>query len=103
MGGNCLRLILVRQKDGAVGEIEADFRKRKVGIFDLLGEHHAVIAVIASEDGGLVRINGKSPYLEFHGGNCWLGLAESDFINQPVGSAMLGDELRAFGIKDIPR
>ena len=101
LGGTGWRLILARQQDGLIGEVEADLVQREVGEFDLLGEHHAVITVVTGEGCGLVGRNGQAPNLEFFGGDGRLRLVEGDFVDQPVSSAMLSDILRALGIEDI--
>jgi hypothetical protein len=64
------RLILARQEDRVVDEVEADLRERKVGELDLLRENDATVSVVARQHGvACGEIDAEFPDLEFLGGD----------------------------------
>lgn len=47
-------LIFTWQQDDIVDEVEADFRKWKIRVFDTLGECYLVVAIITSKGGRFI-------------------------------------------------
>ena len=96
------RLVFARQEDGIVGAVEFDLVHRKIRAFDLLAINDMVVAVLTSEDGGLVNIDRERPKLELLRGDILLvPLAEGDFVEKPVGFRTVGEKLCAFGEDDF--
>ena len=59
------------------------------------------VAVVTGEGGGFVGPDVELPDLEFFGGDVLVvGLNQSDFVKKPIGSAVFGDILRAFGVEN---
>jgi hypothetical protein len=97
-----LRSVFARQQDGFVDEIQGDLRKRKITVFDGLGEHDAAIAVFAGERGGAVGIHRELPELKLLGRKALVAvLREGDFIDQPIGPACLCDVPHAVCVKNV--
>jgi len=96
------RSVLARQVDYPVGEIQRDFIQRKIGVLNLLGEHDVAVAIIAGERSGSVGTYGEFPDLKFLGGNSLVaGLNDRDFVQKPIRSTVLGNVLRAVGVKNV--
>src|ERR1700678_887010 len=96
------RSVLARQVDYPVGEIQRDFIQRKIGVLNLFGEHDVAVAIIAGERTGSVGTYGELPDLKFLGGDSLVvGLNDRDFVQKPIRSAVLGNVLRAVGVKNI--
>ena len=95
-------LVLARQVDHVVGEVEGNFIQRKVRELDFFREHDVAVAVIAGQRSGPVGTHGEFPDLKFLGGNSFVvRLNDRDFIEEPIRSAMLSQVLRAVGVKDV--
>jgi hypothetical protein len=100
--GGARRSVLTRQQDRVVGEVKGDALRRKVGVFDLLGVDHVVVAVVASENAGMVGVHRELPDLEFFGGNTLVvRLNDRDFIEEPLGAGLVSHEFRAIGEKNL--
>src|ERR1700687_4370138 len=98
----CGRLILARQQDRVVGEVEADFVEWEVGKFDRLGEHDAIVPVIARQDAIVSgEIDAEFPDLEFLRRDSRNGLPEGDLVDQPVGARGVEDVFDAVGENDL--
>jgi hypothetical protein len=77
--------------DHVVGEVQCDFIQRKIGVLDLLGEHDVAVAIVARKRSGSVGMYGELPDLKFlRGDSLVVGLNDSDFIQKPIRSAVLG-------------
>ena len=100
--GQASRLILARQMDHIVREIERDFIERKICELDVLGIDDVVIAIVANERRCPILAHGEFPDLEFFGGNALLmQLADRDGIQKPIGSAFVGQVLCTVCIGDV--
>src|ERR1700687_6436358 len=94
--------VLAWQMDHVVSEIQRDFIQREIGVLDLLGEHDVAIAIVARKRSGSVGTYGEVPDLKFLGGDSLVvGLNDRDFVQKTLRSAVLGDVLRAVGVKNI--
>ena len=81
-----------------VGEVELDFIEREIGERDVLRVNDIVVAVVASEGGGAVRVDFEFPDLEFLDRHVdLLQLADCDCIQEPVSPALVGEVFRAVG------
>ena len=95
-------LVLARQVDHVVGEVEGNFIQRKVRELDFFREHDVAVAVIAGQRSGPVGTHGEFPDLKFLGGNSFVvRLNDRDFIEEPIRSAMLSQVLRAVGVRTL--
>lgn len=101
LGDSIQRLILARQQDHVIGEIEADFIKRKIREGDVSAVNHVVVAVAANESGGMIWLDCQRPELKVFMSNAWFALAEGNRVDQPICSTVFGHILRPFGVKDI--
>src|ERR1035437_4633059 len=96
------RSVLARQVDYPVGEIQRDFIQRKIGVLNLLGEHDVAVAIVARKRSGSVGMYCEFPDLKFLGGNSLaVGLNDRDFVQKPIRSTVLGNVLRAVGVKNV--
>ena len=94
--------VLAWQMDHVVSEIQRDFIQREIGVLDLLGEHDVAISIVARKRSGSVGTYGELPDLKFLGGDSLVvGLNDRDFVQKPIRSAVLGNVLRAVGVKNI--
>ena len=94
--------ILAWQMDHVVSEIKRDFIQREIRVLDLLGEHDVAIAIVARKRTGSVGTYGELPDLKFLGGDSFVVvLNDRDFVQKPIRSAVLGNVLRAVGVKNI--
>ena len=59
------------------------------------------VAVLASEGGGVIGVDGQYPELEGLGGYDGDRLGESENIEQPIGSAVFGHMLHAVGVENL--
>jgi len=88
--------------DHVVSEIQCDFIQRKIGVLDVLGEHDVAVTIVARQRSGSVGMHGELPDLKFLGGNSpVVGLNDCDFVQKPIRAAVLGNVLRAVGVKNI--
>jgi hypothetical protein len=88
--------------DHVVGEVECDFIQREVGVLNCLAEHDVAVAIVARERSGSVEMYGELPDLKFlRGDSLVVGLNDSDFIQKPIRSAVLGNVLRAVGVENV--
>ena len=88
--------------DHIVGEVQRDFIQRKIGALDLLGEHDIAVAIVARKRSGSIGTHGELPDLKFLcGDSLVVGLNDSDFIQKPIRSAVLGNVLRAVGVENV--
>lgn len=96
------RLMLARQIDHVVGEVERDFVEREVRVLDFLRIHDVAVAVVACERGGSIRAYKELPELKLLGGNSLVvGLNEGDFVQEPIGSGGVRNVLRAVRKKHL--
>ncbi len=88
--------------DDVLGEVQRDFIQREIGVLDVLGEHDVSIAVVAGKRSGSVGMYNELPDLKFFGvDSLVVGLNDRDFIEKPIRPAVLGNVLRAVGIKNV--
>jgi hypothetical protein len=96
--GGAERSVLTREQDRVVREVERDAVQRKVGVFELLAEDHAAVAVVAGQGAGLVGAYRELPNLELLGFEARvMRLNDRDLIEQPVGPGLIGDVFGAVG------
>ncbi len=89
--------------DHVVGKVQRDFIQREIGVLDILGEHYVAVAIVARQRGASVGMHGEFPDLKFLGGDgLVVGLDDRDFVQKPIRSAVLGNVLRAVGVKNVP-
>src|SRR5216684_5154772 len=94
--------VLARQVDYVVGKVQRDLIQRKIGVLDLLGEHDVPVAIVARKRSGSIGTHGELPDLKFlRGDSLVVGLNDSDFIQKPIRSAVLGNVLRAVGVENL--
>ena len=94
--------VLARQVDHVVGEIQRDFIQREICVLDRLGEDDIVVAIVARKRGGSVGMYGELPDLKILGGDgLVVRLDDSDFIQKPICTAVLGNVLRAVGVENV--
>ena len=85
-----------------MGEVQSDFIQRKIGVLNLLGERDVAVAIIAVERSGSVGTYSEFPDLKFLGRDSLVvGLNDRDFVQKPIRSTVLGNVLRAVGVKNI--
>src|ERR1035438_7100361 len=88
--------------DHVVGKIQSEFIQRKIGVLYLLGEHDIAVAIVARKRSGSIGTYGELPDLKFlRGDSLVVGLDDSDFIQKPIRSAVLGNVLRAVGVENV--
>ncbi len=91
-GSVAVRLVLFGQIDNVVGEPKRDFWRRKIGVVKGLREDHVIVAVLYGDRAGVVGVDGEFPDLKGLFGHPYLGaLGKSDFVEKPVGAALIGD------------
>src|ERR1035441_2360310 len=62
-------LVLPRQQDGVVGEVEGDALRREIGVFNRLAEDHVAVAVVAGQHRSLIGVHRELPDLKVFGCN----------------------------------
>jgi len=86
--------------DDIVGEVELHFVQREIRERDLLRVNDVAIAVVAENGCAAVGANLQLPDLKLFLGNARLMLlGDCDDVEQPVGSALLGEKLSAIGVE----
>jgi len=96
-----VRSILTGQVGDVVSEIEFNGFEREIRVRDLFANNHIPVAVVTGEGGGSVGPDVGGPNLELFGGDFLVvGLKESDFIEEPIRLAVLGDMLCTLGVEN---
>ena len=71
-------------------------------MLNVLGEHDVPIAIVAGKRSGSVGIYNELPDLKFlRGDSLVVRLYGGDFVQKPMRPAVLGNVLRAVGIKNV--
>jgi len=94
------QLILARQMDDVVGEVELHFVQREIGERDILRVNHVAVAIVTEDGSAVVRANLQLPDLKLFLSNAgFVLLSDGNDVEQPVGAALLGKELNAVSVE----
>src|SRR3954453_23631680 len=87
--------VFARQIDRVVGKPERDLNRRKIGKRNLFRVDGVIVAVSAAQGGRVVGIDLQGPHLKSLGHHALvMALRQSDFIQQPVSAALVGNIFR---------
>src|SRR5215468_752950 len=86
--------VFPRQQDHVVGEVECDFRERKIGVVELLPINLSAVAVLANDGAAMLAVDCEFPDLKRLGADrLFVPLRNGNDVEQPVSAAMLGNVL----------
>lgn len=95
-------LMLARQVRGAVREPERDPLHGEVGELNRLFEHDRSVTIFAEKSCRAVVVDRQGPYLKlFAGHRSLVALRQSNFVKQPICSALVGDVFYTVGKEHI--